>query len=112
MRDARVMGGVGQHMAKSSTVRVVAWIVTLANVGAFHLSARDLTASVSSIELVIATLPYLVACAAMLVLFWVGPFPSSWPRVGGRKGGVTFWGALVLLCMFWAYFYCKFVFGL
>lgn len=99
-------------MERIATTRAIAWAVMLLSGAAFLLRTRSATGEATSgLQLATATLPFLVACIALLVLFWVGPFPASWPLVGGSKRGVLFWVPAILVVSFWAYFHAVFVFG-
>ena len=99
-------------MERIATIRSAAWVVMLLSGGFFLLRARSIASEVTpGLPLAVATLPFLIACVALLTLFWVGPFPSSWPLVGNLKRGALFWVAVTLLAFFWAYFYAVFVFG-
>jgi hypothetical protein len=97
---------------RTETIRAAAWAVMLLSTGFFLLRVRGAASEVTSgLQLAIATLPFQIACMALLVLFWVGPFPSSWPLIGNAKRGALFWVAVALLSLFWAYFYAVFVFA-
>jgi hypothetical protein len=67
---------------------------------------------ISTGQLIVAIAPYQAACLALLVLFWIGPFPESWPIVGGSKaaGGFMFWVVAAMMALLWATFYAAFVF--
>ena len=100
-------------MERTAAIRAAAWTVMLLGAGVFLARARSSASGpTSGLELAVATLPFQVACVALLVLFWVGPFPSSWPLVGNAKRGILFWVALTLFASFWVFFYGVFVFGL
>jgi len=93
----------------------VAWAVLLVGMAIFfHALRTKPPAPWGPRELVTLFLPFQIWMGALLVLFWVGAFPGSWPcvRQSSRRVQAAFLTFVVSGGLFWLYFYAHFVFQL
>ena len=99
----------------SSALRLVAWLALVAGVGVFIWQLHGVAkgAVIPQEQLSAVTLPFQVASVALLVLFWVDPFPNSWsflPHASVRFRRVAFWFAAIAMAIFWANYYRPYLF--
>lgn len=100
-------------MSRTAKIRAAAWLVVVVCLGVF-LALIQATPSgpIATRDLLIVVLPHQIASVALLVLFWVGAFPESWPLMGGsnRFGRFLFWFTASAFAAFWLFFYARFIF--
>lgn len=100
-------------MTRVSKVRAASWVVMFTSLAVFLYFGRSLPPGVNTArDVALLFLPHQVGSVAMLALIWVGPFPESWPLIGGKKrfNKLFFWLVATTLGAFWVFFYAVFVF--